>query len=481
MGGIAGALSQSGWRVTGSDENPYPPMSDYLERCGIGIRTPYDPGNVPGDVDWVIVGKRVAAGNPELLHVIQHGVPHRSFPQFLQDHFLCKSRNAVVAGGVGKTTTTAMLAWILECDGLSPDYLIGGLARNLPSPARFAGSGFAVLEGDEYASCFDDRNPKFLHYSPEVVIITNVIEDHPDIYRSFEDLCDAFAALVETIPSGGCLIVPDHDEAAAKLALGARCRVIAAGFGASATEPVTDLRLHVERSCFQLMGEEFEIALCGRMNVANATMAAIAASRLGVAPARSAAALRRFLGVRNRQEEMEIGNCTLVRDKATHPHALGELVRALRQRFPGRRLVSVIQPRATGGRDWVYQRDLPLALGAFDKVILTSATEHNPQQPPPWVNDPFCLDTLALELASTSVDVTVTQLVSDVRDAMTGQVCAGDVVVVTAQEQSSSLIAIIENGLSAREPGVKTANGSQVQSRESQRKIPARSERLLER
>jgi UDP-N-acetylmuramate: L-alanyl-gamma-D-glutamyl-meso-diaminopimelate ligase len=478
MGGIAGALSQAGWRVSGSDENPYPPMSEHLERCGVRILAPYHPGNVPADVDRVIVGKRVAAGNPELLHVIQQGMTHRSFPQFLHDHFLGKSRNAVVAGGLGKTTTTAMLAWILECNGLSPDYLIGGLARNFDAPARFSGSSFAVLEGDEYASCFDDRNPKFLHYRPEVTVITNIIEDHPDIYRSFDDLCDAFAALIETIPVGGCLIVPDNDKPAAKLALGARCRVVVAGFGSSATEPITDVRLEMDRSCFRLMGEAFEIGLCGRMNVGNAAMAAIAAAQFGVAPAQSAAALRLFQGVRNRQEEVEIGNCTLVRDKATHPRALGELIRALRQRFPGRRLVSVIQPRATGGRDWIYQRELPMALCDFDKVILASATEHNPPQGRPWENNPFCLDMLARAVAAKSADVTLSRATAEVRDALVEHVRDRDVIVVTAQEQSASLIATIEQTLLVRETG--GGNGP-AQSPESQRRNFARRDRPLRR
>ena len=182
MGAIAAALAVEGWRVTGSDEATYSPMNHFLEEAGIPVRSPYDGGNIPANADLVIVGKRLRSDNPELAEAMRRGLPYCSFPALLRDAFLTKSRNAVVAGGVGKTTTTAMLAWILEAARMAPDFLIGGLARNLHAPARLAGADLAVLEGDEYASCFDDAAPKFLKYRPEVAIITNVLEDHPDLY-----------------------------------------------------------------------------------------------------------------------------------------------------------------------------------------------------------------------------------------------------------------------------------------------------------
>ena len=218
MGGIAAALATEGWRVTGSDEKCYQPMMGFLSSRGIRVSTPYSAGNVPTDADLVVVGKRVATENPELLHVVGHGPAYCSFPQFLHHQFLRHSRNAVVTGGVGKTTTTSMLAWILEDAGQRPDYLIGGLARNFPAPARFSGGRFAVLEGDEYASCFDDPRPKFLHYQPEVGVITNIVEDHPDIYRNLGEVCQAFSDFIALLPPHGALILADDDEAGVKLA-----------------------------------------------------------------------------------------------------------------------------------------------------------------------------------------------------------------------------------------------------------------------
>lgn len=447
MGGIAAAVASEGWRVTGSDEQCYGPMKNYLQGCGLPIRTPFQARNVPADADLAIVGKRVAANNPELLEVTRRGIPHRSFPQFLREQFLLRSRNAVVTGGVGKTTTTAMLTWILEHNGLRPDYLIGGVARNLSAPARLSGSEFTVLEGDEYSSCFDDRNPKFLHYCAEVGVITNIIEDHPDIYRSFDDLCDAFAAFIETLPASGCLIIPDDDAAATKLTLHATCQVITIGSSRAATRRISDVQLLADRSCFRLQNQDFEIALCGQMNIRNAAMAALAAAHFGVGLARSAAALQLFQGVRKRQEEKPIGNCTLVHDKASHPHALEELARALRQRFPGRRLVSIIQPRATGGKEWIYQRNLPKALSHFDEVVLTSAHEHNPSPTRVWANDPFCLDRLASGLKDRSVNVVIARLLPEIEAAIHAHIRSEDVVVLTVLEQSESLAQAVEKSL----------------------------------
>lgn len=450
MGGIAAALLAEGWRVTGSDEKCYGSIRSDLSERGLRIRTPFSVNNIPEEVDLVIVGKRINADNPELLEAVRRGLPHRSFPQFLREEFLARSRNAVVTGGVGKTTTTAMLTWILQFNSRCPDYLVGGVARNLSAPAKFIGSNFCVLEGDEYASCFDDRNPKFLHYAPEVGVITNIIEDHPDMYSSLGELCDAFAAFVEQLPRAGCLIVPDNDEAAIQVTSHAQCATIKVGFSETATARISGVRTSPESSRFRLAEQEFEIPLCGRMNMRNAAMAALAARQFGIDLADSANALRIFLGVRNRQEEIPIGDCTLVRDKASHPAALIELAGALRQRFPERRLVSIIQPRATGGRDWVYQRDLPQALAHFDKVILTNSHEHNPAISRAWVDAPFCVDLLAINLRRELGDVTFARTRVELQHALDDDLRSDDVVLLTVLEQSDHLVRVVEEALRER-------------------------------
>lgn len=439
MGGIAAALAREGWHVTGSDEKCYAPMDAYLFDSGIAISSPYAARNIPAQTQSVVVGKRVAQSNTELQAVIARSLPHDSFPHFLHQHFLHRSRNAVIAGGLGKTTTTALLTWILEVCGQRPDYLIGGIARNFAHPARFAGAEITVLEGDEYASCFDDPKPKFLHYQPEVAVITNIVEDHPDIFSGEEDLIGAFSSLVELLPPHGLLVIPDDDARAARAAQKAGCPVQTVGWECDEPGRITPVDSGDDGSHFQLMNLNFFVPLCGRMNVRNAAMAVLAASHFGVSPERSAEALGKFQGVENRQEEHCIGESILLTDKATHPQALQALTDALRQRFPGRRLVSVIQPRATGGRNWVYQKELPAVLALFDAVMLTEPYEHRPQQPQVWEKTPFCLDQLAEALEEGCKVTTRARKLEDIPAALEEILMPGDVVVLTAPEQAHAL------------------------------------------
>ena len=446
MGPIAAALKRDGWDVSGSDENCYEPMNGYLQKSGIGISSPYDVSNLPDDAELFVVGKRVVTENVELQNVIQNGRPFLSFPAFLQQRFLKHSRNAVIAGGAGKTTTTSMLAWILEHQGYQPDYLIGGMAKNFEVPARLAGATFTVMEGDEYASCFDDSRPKFLHYNPEVALITNVLEDHPDLYKGMDALEKVFAELVKTLPAHGLLILPDDDDAALRLANSAPCEVAITGFSEQATFRVTDLQLPPDRSLFRLANVSFELPFCGRMNVRNAAMAALAAAHFGVSYEQSAESLALFKGVGNRQETKQTSRCILVTDKASHPKALQELFQSLRQRFPDRRLISVIQPRATGGRKWVYQQFLPDALTHVDKVLLTGSYEHNPQPKQVWEGGAFSLELLHSDLAARNVAVNVVSQ-EQLPCAIHEEVQQGDVVIVSLPEQSLALLAAIEKEL----------------------------------
>jgi UDP-N-acetylmuramate: L-alanyl-gamma-D-glutamyl-meso-diaminopimelate ligase len=449
MGAIASAMASAGHRVTGSDEDVYPPMSGYLDERGLRVMTPYAEANVPQDTDLVVVGKRVAVNNPELRSVLERGLPFMSFPAFLHRRFLARARNAVVAGGVGKTTTTAMLAWILEEAGLRPDYLIGGLVRNFRASARLDATGLTVIEGDEYASSFDDPSPKFLHYAPEVVVITNLVADHPDLYPDAASLRRAFTALVRLLPTHGCLVVSGDDDGEASVAAEAPCRVCVTGLRTRADRQIEEVCLTPHDSCFHLDGVRFDLPLAGAMNVRNAAMAAQAAAHFGVPLMQAARALAAFRGIHNRQETRHVAGCTIVTDKASHPASIVELCRALRQDYPGRRVISVIQPRATGGKYWLYQRDLPAALANFDKVILTDAYEHKPSDSAWWRNDPFCMDTLERELRRLAVDVTRVGGIADVPDAVRAVACDGDVVLMSIREPFANHVSAVERALYA--------------------------------
>ena len=295
MGPIAVALVRRGWEVTGSDEAYYSPIKEFLEDADVVVAAPYAAENVPAEVEMVVVGKRVAEANVELRYVIDAGIPFQSFPEFLKAEFLRHSRNAVVAGGVGKTTTTAMLTWILEANDWKPDYLVGGMAENLGFPARFAQGKFAVLEGDEYASCFNDPRSKFLHYAPETAIITNIIEDHPDLYPDLASVIEVFAELAKILPSHGCLILPDDDERNTQLvAAGTPAQVCTVGFSERATHEITVIELGPDSSTFRFMGADFVLPICGLMNIRNAAMAVVAASHWELSPEDAAQAAARF-------------------------------------------------------------------------------------------------------------------------------------------------------------------------------------------
>ncbi|TLD71199.1 hypothetical protein FEM03_09860 [Phragmitibacter flavus] len=457
MAPIAAALAREGWRVTGSDEGCYAPMSDYLVQAGLVISTPYNEHNIPADTDLVVVGKRVTEDNPELQWVMRNGFDYCSFPQFLNRHFLMNSRNAVVAGALGKTTTTAMLAWILEHAGRSPNYFVGGLADNLKSPARLrSGAAIAVLEGDEYASCFDDRQPKFMHYRPEGVLVTNVLEDHPDLYDGMESLLEVFIDLVKLLPESGCLVLSEDDEATPRLRREAGCRVISVGSDEMADERIEDVKLEKECSRFRFGGVEFKLGLFGRMNVKNAAMAAALADHFGVSYAESALAMAEFKGIANRQEKTLVGSHVLVSDKATHPSALRGFLQSLRQQFPGRRVVLVIQPRATGGQDWVYQKQLPGALAGADEVMLLPSYEHRPGAGRVWKGGNFSLERLHQELVAVGTACVVLMGGAGLSEALMAGLKPGDVVALSLLEQSRHLLGVVEQAL-GRSPDTRVA------------------------
>lgn len=435
MGSLAVALRRGGDLVSGSDQGVYEPMRSWLAARDLQVHDAYAAANIPASADAVVVGMRIRADNPELQAAVSRGLPRWSFPAFLHHRYLTRSQNVVVAGGVGKTTTTAMLTWILEHAGRRPDYLIGGLAWNLEMSARFDGADLTILEGDEYASSFEDPRPKFLHYAPHVAVVTNLLSDHPDLYPDDAAMVPMFASLVALLPPQGCLILPAADRATAQLARAAKCRVVTVGLAPDADIRVENVRLEVTGATFTIEGVPFAVPAHGAMNVHNAAAAAVAARTLGVPWVDSAGALTGFLGVMARQDAYDAGGWTVVVDKATHPVSLGELSRALSQRYPGRRRICAVQPRATGGRNWVYQRDLPAALAHFDRVLLVPAYERAPQPGTPWAATPFCTDTLAAALKHLEVPMTRVPDIGSLPTAMQVAVEPGDVALLSVSEQ----------------------------------------------
>lgn len=451
MGGLACALKQKGWQVSGSDVNTREPMRSFLAQCHLNYNTSYQSRNIGGDVEQVIVGKRIDAGNVELQTAIARGIPVASFPEFLEQQFLLHSRNLVVAGSLGKTTTTAMLTWILDFCGPAPNYLIGGLPRNLPMPARWQNSGLAVLEGDEYPSSYADPCPKFLHYRPEVAIITNIVPEHPDHYKDANSLSEAFVKLVKLLPGNGSCVV---NEECLTQEIRASCRgsVLSVGFTNRADVAISQLRLERFGTCFEFLETEFRLRLFGRMNALDAAMSIVAAREFGIAPEQSAAALARFEGVRFRQDVLVDEEITVIADKATHPRSLAELFAAVRQQFPRRRIVPVIQPRVTGGRNWIYQQELPDSLDSVDAVVILKSRE-TMVETSWWQDEPFSFEQLSDELQAGGRPVRLVEEIEQLTEILPEVIQQHDVVVLSILERNWDYLQMIAD--SCRLAGVE--------------------------
>ena len=302
MGAVAAAMAGRGWAVTGSDAKCYPPMSDFLRTTGIAVREGYGPENIPVDHPIVVVGNALSRGNPELEAVLERKLEYVSLPEALRRYFLVGKHNYVVCGTHGKTTTTSMLAWILECAGKEPGFLIGGLPRNFGRGARFTDSEHVVLEGDEYDTAFFDKRSKFLHYLPEVVVMNNIEFDHADIYKDIGEIKLSFSRLVRVVPANGLLIINGDDADCREVAAGALAPVATVGFGEECAIRITDVGYLPGHSVFRLAGREFTVPMDGEFNVRNAAMAVTAARRAGVDDDVIQAGLSGFTGVGRRQE-----------------------------------------------------------------------------------------------------------------------------------------------------------------------------------
>jgi len=358
MAPLACLLQEQGHRVRGTDGPLYPPMSTLLARAGIHPLTGYDPAHLTPPPDLVVVGNAIHRNNPEALAVEAAGLPRVSMPQALARFFLDGRRPLVVSGTHGKTTTTAMAAWVYRECGKDPGYLVGGAPCDLPASFHDGDGDRFVVEGDEYNAAYFDRGPKFLHYRPETLLLTSVEHDHADLYPSPEALRTAYEALVALLPADGFLAACGDTPEVRAIAGKARCPVVLYGLGAeNGLRPEGPVEPRPEGSRFRVydaeVGEvEIELQLAGEHNVVNALAVWAAARRDGLPAGDVARALGRFRGVKRRLEELPAGGgIAVVDDFAHHPTAVEKTLGALRQRYPGRRLVVLFEPRSlTAGR-----------------------------------------------------------------------------------------------------------------------------------
>ena len=377
MGNLALMARELGYHVTGSDLNPYPPMSDMLANEGVEVYTRYHPDNLISKPDIVTVGNTISRSNPEVDAMLDQGLFYTSGPQWLFEHVLLGRQVIVVAGTHGKTTTTSMIAWILEYAGLKPGYLIGGVAQNLRFASRVGEGEWFVIEGDEYDTAYFDKRSKFIHYRPRYTTLLNLEFDHADIFNSIEDIERQFEYFIRTLPSSG-RIIANHDEGRLQETIrrSAVAPIIqfsesgnrdADWYVDSQSEDYLVAKIHSrEYGSFEL---DWEIP--GRHNTANALAAIATTSHIGVDIEVALEALRQFKPVKRRLELLaEIKNIRVYDDFAHHPTAIQSSIEAVRKLKPDSRLIAVFEPRSNTMRMGVHGDRLFQAFRQADMTMM---------------------------------------------------------------------------------------------------------------
>jgi UDP-N-acetylmuramate: L-alanyl-gamma-D-glutamyl-meso-diaminopimelate ligase len=381
MATVAAMLRQRGHDVRGSDQNVYPPMSDFLAAEGIPVLTPFSAAHIAPDLDLVVVGNAISRGNVELEAVLDARIRYCSLPEVIRDQFLWGTRSIVVAGTHGKTTTTALTGWLLTHGGLDPTVLVGGIVLNFGrggSSYRLGAGHEAVLEGDEYDSAFFDKTAKFLKYVPEIAVINNVEFDHADIYPDLDAVRLAFRRLVNLVPRAGLLLLGHDSTHAAAFRDVAVSPVETFGLTTGATWQADEIGQADGTTTFTVRrnGERlgrFESPLLGRHNVRNALAGIAVGSRVGIAPDVLAAGLRAFRGVKRRLETVGVRHgVTVLDDFAHHPTAVHETLAALRAGYPSRRIWAVFEPRSASSCRRVFQDDFARAFEGADEVVIAA-------------------------------------------------------------------------------------------------------------
>lgn len=437
MASLAGMLQQQGHRITGSDAAAYPPMSDLLANLNIPVREPYAESNLEPRPDLVVVGNAISRGNVELEYVLDQRIPFCSMAAILHDEFLPGRESLVVAGTHGKTTTTSMLAWIYEVasqknPNLAPSFLIGGVAENFGTSFMVRPTHPFLLEGDEYDTAFFDKGPKFLHYFPDAAILTHVEFDHADIYPDLAAVKIAFKRLVNLVPRRGRIVAFDGSENVSECIAKAFCAVERYGFAADSHWRITNLRhdealSHWTLSCQGAIFAELSLPMAGEHNALNATAAAALAAGQGVPVEAIVEALATFRSVKRRLEVSSIvEGITIIDDFAHHPTAIRETLRALRESYPGRRLIAVLEPRSNTLRRNVFEAALVDSLTLADSVVLANVfkSENIP------VHERLIPEKVVARLNQTGTPAAVYADADAIIDALTPQLQAGDVVAI---------------------------------------------------
>jgi UDP-N-acetylmuramate: L-alanyl-gamma-D-glutamyl-meso-diaminopimelate ligase len=437
MASLAGMLQEQGFEVTGSDLNVYPPMSTFLEKLGVEVFSGFSKESILRvKPDLVVIGNAISRGNPEAEITLDLKLRYASMPEVVKEFFIRGRQSIVVAGTHGKTTTTSLIAWLMEHAGLKPGFLIGGIAENFGGSFRLGDGRFFVIEGDEYDTAFFDKGPKFLHYLPDWVVFNNCEYDHADIYPDFEAVKTSFRRLLNIIPQTGKLFANWDEPVVRDLSSRAYCDVVTFGMAGKAVWQAIDIQYLQENTSFGVLKNQkewgcFEIPMAGRFNVKNSLAALACLDAMGVPSATLIEGLRQFKNVKRRLEiRGQVGGITVYDDFAHHPTAIRETLQAMRNRFPQARIWAVYEPRSATSRRNTFQNELAESFDDADQAILSS---------------PFAPDKL-----DPAVRLDINQVVSMLRQrGKTAETAAGAdeiVRIVTPRLRPGDQVVIMSNG-----------------------------------
>jgi UDP-N-acetylmuramate: L-alanyl-gamma-D-glutamyl-meso-diaminopimelate ligase len=434
MATLAALLKQRGHDVRGSDQNVYPPMSDFLAAEGIRALSGYSADNLSPDLDLVVVGNAISRGNPELEAVLERRLRYCSLPEAIRDFFLWGAAPIVLAGTHGKTTTTSLTGWLLAAGGLDPTVLVGGVALNFGqggSSYRVGSGRHFVIEGDEYDSAYFDKTAKFLKYLPDVAVVNNVEFDHADIYADLDAVRLAFRRLATLVPRNGLLLLGADSPDALALQRSAVSPVETFGLGEGPTWRAVDISHRDGLTHFDIQRDarvfgRFASPLLGVHNVRNALAAVAVGARAGLTAAALAEGLRAFKGIKRRLELVgERRGVTVLDDFAHHPTAVHETLLALRTGYPGRKLWAVFEPRSASSCRRVFQDDFARAFGAADEVVIAGVFRSSLPEA-----ERLSADQLVLDLEHAGRRARHIATVDDIVSTVAAEAGSGDLVVL---------------------------------------------------
>ncbi len=448
MASLAGMLLSRGHKVTGSDQNVYPPMSTQLEALGIEILSGYKAENADLPRDVTIVGNTIMRGNPELEEVLNRKFLYRSQAETVRDEFIRGRRSVVVAGTHGKTTTTSIAAWICEVGGLDPTFSVGGVVQNFGQSFRVTDSDYFVIEGDEYDTAFFDKKPKFMSYLPEIAIINNIEFDHADIYKDIDAIKWQFSRLMNLVPGNGRLICgidsPVVGEVLEQMKGKLHTTVETFGLSNEAKWQARNIEFSATGTRFEVYKEadikdqkpktedrpwaEFTTNMIGEFNVRNCLAVIIAADAWGISQEKMQGAFDTFKSVKRRMEVRGVERgVTVIDDFAHHPTAVDETLKALRQRYKNNRLIAVFEPRSRSSRLSIFEEKYKAAFAHADQVIIAGV--FNPEDAKTY-GDVLDVPHLVADIAATGKPAVTLANADAIVAHLAPQMLEGDVIAI---------------------------------------------------